>query len=396
MIRDKTIAVVIVAAGSGQRAGNGDGDLPKQYRRIGGLPILRRAIDAFLAVEGIDWVLPVINADHEAHYENLRTDDPRVLAPVHGGAERQASVRAGLEALAALKPAYVLIQDAARPFADPALIRAVTEALRTHDGALPVVPVTDTIKRSLDGATVASTEDRRALYAAQTPQGFRFAQILSAHLRASRLPRAFTDDAEVAEWAGLSVALTPGSTRNIKITHADDFERAERMLGGGTMETRVGTGFDVHPFASGDKVWLGGVGIPHTATLQGHSDADVALHALCDAIYGALGEGDIGAHFPPSDPQWKGAPSSTFLAHAAKRVAARGGRIVNFDLTLLCETPRIGPHVAAMKAAIASICGIDPGRVAIKATTAEKLGFVGREEGIVAMASASIEVPREA
>jgi 2-C-methyl-D-erythritol 4-phosphate cytidylyltransferase/2-C-methyl-D-erythritol 2,4-cyclodiphosphate synthase len=214
-------------------------------------------------------------------------------------------------------------------------------------------------------------------------------------MRAARLPREFTDDAEVAEWAGLSVALTPGSTRNIKITHPEDFERAERMLGGGAMEVRIGNGFDVHPFEPGDTVWLGGVAIPHTARLKGHSDADAALHALCDAIYGALGAGDIGTHFPPSDARWKGEPSVTFLRHAAGLVGERGGRIVNLDLTIVAEAPRIAPHAEAMKAVIARECAIAATRIAIKATTSEGLGFTGRGEGIVAMATASIEVPRE-
>ena len=395
MQHDKSIAVVIVAAGSGQRAGADGNATPKQYRQLAGIPMLRRTMDAFLALEMIDRVLVVIHPDHSAHYDALRPDDPRLLPPVVGGADRQASVRAGLEALARHKPDYVLIQDAARPFADAALVDPVIAALAASDGALPVVPVTDTIKRSFDGRVLAATEDRTTLFAAQTPQGFRFPQILSAHLRASRLPRSFTDDAEVAEWAGLSVALTAGSIRNLKITHPEDFPRAERMLGSERMETRIGNGFDVHPFAPGDAVWLGGVAIPHTARLKGHSDADVGLHALCDAIYGAIGEGDIGKHFPPSDPQWRGVRSSVFLEHAAARVARRGGRIVNLDLTFLCEAPRIGPHVAAMRAAIAGVCGIADRRVAIKATTTERLGFVGREEGIAAIASAAIELPRE-
>jgi 2-C-methyl-D-erythritol 4-phosphate cytidylyltransferase/2-C-methyl-D-erythritol 2,4-cyclodiphosphate synthase len=272
----------------------------------------------------------------------------------------------------------------------------VIAALGQHDAALPVTPVTDTIKRSIDGKTVVATEDRHTLFAAQTPQGFRFPQILSAHLRASRLPREFTDDAAIAEWAGLTVALTPGSARNIKLTHPEDFARAERLIGGGhTMETRVGTGFDVHPFEPGDAVWLGGVKIPHHMKLKGHSDADAPLHALTDAIYGAIGEGDIGTHFPPSDPQWKGAASSIFLQHAAKLVAERGGRIVNVDVTIVCEAPRIGPHVEAMRAAIGAACGISPSRVAVKATTSERLGFTGREEGLVAMATASVELPSE-
>lgn len=395
MSRDKTIAAVVVAAGAGTRASAGGNGLPKQYRKLAGVPVLTRTIDSLLAIPAIRWIVPVIHPDHGGLYAALGLREERLLAPVSGGDERQSSVLAGLEALARLRPDLVLIQDAARPFVDAAIVMPVIEALATHEGALPVTAVTDTIKRSADGRTVSATEDRRTLYAAQTPQGFRFGQILSAHMRAARVPREFTDDAEVAEWAGMSVGLTSGSTRNIKITHPEDFERAERMLGGGAMETRVGSGFDVHPFEPGDHVWLGGVRIAHDAGLRGHSDADAALHALCDAIYGALGEGDIGAHFPPSDMRWKGEPSATFLAHAAGLAAERGGRIVNLDLTIVCEAPRIGPHVAAMKARIAEICGISPARVAIKATTSERLGFIGRGEGLVAMATATLEVPRE-
>jgi 2-C-methyl-D-erythritol 4-phosphate cytidylyltransferase/2-C-methyl-D-erythritol 2,4-cyclodiphosphate synthase len=242
---------------------------------------------------------------------------------------------------------------------------------------------------------VTSTEDRATLFAAQTPQGFRFPQIFSAHMRAVSVPRQFTDDAEIAEWAGLRVALVEGSPQNFKITHPADFERAERMLAKGRqMETRIGTGYDVHPFEPGSAVWLGGVEIPHSAKLKGHSDADVALHALTDAILGAIGEGDIGVHFPPSDMQWKGARSTVFLKHAGNLVAKAGGRIVNLDVTIVCERPRIGPHVAAMQAVIAQTLGVPTSRIAIKATTSEQLGFTGREEGIVAMASASIEMPR--
>ncbi|KKB08541.1 2-C-methyl-D-erythritol 4-phosphate cytidylyltransferase [Devosia geojensis] len=370
--------------------------MPKQYRQLLGEAVLSRTISAFLALEAIDHVLPVINPDHAGHYDALNLSDPRLLPPVTGGATRQASVLEGLKALGPIRPDYVLIQDAARPLVTPAVIEDVMAALTASDGALPVVPVTDTIKRSLDGSTVAGTEDRNSLFAAQTPQGFRYPQILSAHMRASALPREFTDDAMIAEWAGLKVALTQGSTGNIKITAREDFARAERILAGdNAMETRVGTGFDVHPFEPGRSVWLGGVEIPHDRKLKGHSDADVALHALTDAIYGALGEGDIGQHFPPSDPQWKGAASRVFLEHAAGLVASRGGRIVNLDVTIVCETPRIGGHVPAMRSAIAAACGIGEPRVAIKATTSERLGFTGREEGIVAMASASIELPRQ-
>jgi 2-C-methyl-D-erythritol 4-phosphate cytidylyltransferase/2-C-methyl-D-erythritol 2,4-cyclodiphosphate synthase len=396
MTGTRSIAAIVVAAGRGERASAGGDPEPKQYRALHGEAVLSRTIKAFLASSEVDWVLPVIHADHADRFAALGLTDPRLLPPVTGAASRQGSVLAGLQALAPRRPDLVLIQDAARPLVSPEVISGVIAALATSDAALPVVPVTDTIKRSLDGTTVAATEDRNTLFAAQTPQGFRFPQILSAHLRATRMPREFTDDAAIAEWAGLTVALTPGSTRNIKITHPEDFARAERLLGGGqTMETRIGSGFDVHPFEPGDAVWLGGVEIAHTHKLKGHSDADVALHALTDAIYGALGEGDIGSFFPPSDPQWKGAASSIFLAHAAGLVAERGGRIVNLDITIVAEAPRIGPHVAAMKAAIAGICNTTPSRVAVKATTSEELGFVGRREGIVAMASASIELPRQ-
>lgn len=396
MTGTKTIAVIVVAAGRGERASTGQDASPKQYRTLAGKPVLSRSIEAFLGRDDISWVVPVIHSEHIDRYAALGLEEPRLLPPVTGGETRQASVLAGLQALGAKRPDLVLIQDAARPLVPTDVISGVIEALRGSDAALPIVPVTDTIKRSLDGRTVTATEDRSTLFAAQTPQGFRFPQILSAHLRAGRMPREFTDDAAIAEWAGLSVALTPGSTHNIKITHPEDFARAERLLGKEkAMETRVGTGFDVHPFEAGNAVWLGGVEIAHTHKLKGHSDADVALHALTDAIYGALGEGDIGKHFPPSDPQWRGAASSIFLAHAAGLVTERRGRIVNLDITIVCEAPRVGPHVEAMKAAIGGVCRISAGRIAIKATTSEQLGFTGRREGIVAMACASIELPRE-
>ena len=389
MSAQKTVAVIVVAAGTGERMGG----VPKQYRLLAGRSVLTRTIDAFARRTDVNWVLPVIHRDHAELYRELGLGGAKLLEPVIGAATRQGSVLAGLEALVAHSPDLVLIQDAARPMVDDAVIGGVIGAL--GQAALPVVQVTDTIKRSADGKTVSGTEDRRHLFAAQTPQGFAFADILDAHRRAASASSEFTDDAAIAEWAGIPVALTAGSPRNVKLTHPEDFERAERLLGGGDMETRTGTGFDVHPFEPGDAVWLGGVRIPHIAKLKGHSDADAALHALTDAIYGALGEGDIGSFFPPSDPKWKGAASSIFLKHAAGLVAERGGRIVNLDLTIVCETPRIGPHVPAMKAAIADAAGIAPGRVAVKATTSEKLGFTGRSEGLMAMATATIELPRE-
>jgi len=386
----KTVAVIVVAAGTGERMGG----IPKQYRLLAGRPVLARTIETFARRSDVTWILPVIHRDHAERYREVRPSGPKLLEPVMGAATRQGSVLAGLEALAAHSPDVVLIQDAARPMVDDAVIDGVLEALGR--AALPVVQVTDTIKRSSDGKTVSATEDRRHLFAAQTPQGFAFADILDAHRRAAGASSEFTDDAAIAEWAGIPVALSPGSSHNLKLTHPEDFERAERLLGGGNMETRTGTGFDVHPFEPGDGVWLGGVHIPHTAKLKGHSDADAALHALTDAIYGALGEGDIGSFFPPSDPKWRGAASSIFLKHAAGLVAARGGRIVNLDLTIVCEAPRIGPHVPAMKSAIAEAAAVAPSRVAVKATTSERLGFTGRAEGLMAMATATIELPREA
>jgi 2-C-methyl-D-erythritol 4-phosphate cytidylyltransferase / 2-C-methyl-D-erythritol 2,4-cyclodiphosphate synthase len=389
MAAQKTIAVIVVAAGTGERMGGG----PKQYRILAGIPVLARTIAAFARRDDVTWVLPVINPVHGDLYSSLGLNHFKVLPPVGGAPTRQGSVLAGLEALASHAPDLVLIQDAARPLVDDATISGVIAAL--GEAALPVLPVTDTIKRSSDGRLAEATEDRRTLFAAQTPQGFAYAAILDAHRRAAAEPTEFTDDAAIAEWAGIAVALTKGSPRNIKLTHPEDFERAERLLGGKPMETRTGSGFDVHPFEPGDAVWLGGVRIPHTAKLKGHSDADAPLHALTDAIYGALGEGDIGTFFPPSDPQWKGAASSVFLTHAASLVGDRGGRIVNVDITIVCEAPRIAPHVAAMKAAIAEACGITLSRVAIKATTSEQLGFTGRGEGLMATATATVELPRE-
>tara|TARA_R110002124_G_scaffold63350_22_gene173231 strand:+ start:5692 stop:6882 length:1191 start_codon:yes stop_codon:yes gene_type:complete len=391
----QSIAVIIVAAGKGERVSRDAAADPKQYRTLGGVPVLTRTIRAFLDHPQVTTVLPVIHSDHAGRYAALGLSDARLLPPVSGGHSRQASVLAGLQALAPARPDLVLIQDAARPFAALDVIGDVIAVLGQHDAALPALPVTDTIKRSLDGRHVAATEDRRQLFAAQTPQGFRFAPILEAHRRAVDLPRQFTDDAEIAEWAGLRLAMVMGDPGNLKLTFAEDFARAERILSGDlTMETRIGTGFDVHSFEPGDHVWLGGVRIPYKFKLNGHSDSDVALHALTDAIYGAIGAGDIGVHFPPSDMQWKGAASTIFLRHAGELVARAGGRIVNLDVTIVCEGPKIAPHVPAMQAVIAETLGIAPTRIAVKATTSERLGFIGREEGIVAMASASVEVLR--
>lgn len=395
-MRSKSIAVIVVAAGRGERAAAGGIPEPKQYRMLDGKAVLSRTLNGFLGLPGIDQVLPIIHADHAQRYAALGLGHPKLLAPVTGGATRQASVLEGLKTLAPARPDIVLIHDAARPIVDARVVAEVVAALSDLEGALPALGVTDTIKRSIDGRLVTATEDRSTLYAAQTPQGFRFAQLFSAHMRASTIRRNFTDDAEIAEWAGLRVGLVPGAHSNIKITHPADFDRAERLLAGAQMitETRVGTGYDVHPFEPGDAVWLGGVRIPHSAKLKGHSDADVALHALTDALLGAIGEGDIGVHFPPSDMQWKGVASTVFLRHAGELVNKACGRIVNLDVTIVCERPRIAEHVPAMQRVIAESLGIAASRIAIKATTSERLGFVGREEGIVAMASASVELPR--
>ncbi|MDA1132695.1 MAG: bifunctional 2-C-methyl-D-erythritol 4-phosphate cytidylyltransferase/2-C-methyl-D-erythritol 2,4-cyclodiphosphate synthase, partial [Proteobacteria bacterium] len=320
------------------------------------------------------------------------TDGIDLPAPVIGGKSRQESARKGLEALAAHPPAFVLIHDAARPFVDSATIDRVLAALREADAVLPAMPVADTLKRGTGSPpVVGETLDRRDLWRAQTPQGFAFAAILAAHRTAGGV--SYTDDTAVAEAAGMSVALVAGNEDNFKITTPDDLRRAERIAGAMSGDIRIGNGYDVHAFGDGDRVVLCGVEIAHDRGLTGHSDADVALHAVTDALLGALADGDIGAHFPPSDPQWKGADSRVFLAHAAGLVSERGGTISNVDLTIICEAPKIAPHRDAMRASIAGILGIDIGRVGVKATTTEGLGFTGRREGIAAQASAVVRLP---
>ena len=396
MNKKPSIAVIVVAAGTGTRAQLHSGELPKQYRALGGKAVLAHALEAFLGEDAIDLVLPVINLDHVEFFDTLQLSHPKLLAPVHGGKERQASCLAGLEALEARVPDLALLHDAARPFVVPETIKAISLALQTHDGALPVLPVTDTIKRSPDGARIEATEDRTKLWAAQTPQGFRFAKILSAHRKAAKQQNEFTDDAAIAEWAGLDVVLVPGHENAFKITLPKDFERAEMVIGQmKKTETRVGSGLDIHQFEPGDGVRLGGVDFPHDAKLKGHSDADAVLHVLTDALLGALAEGDIGTHFPPSDPKWKDASSDVFLRFAAKRVLARGGRISHLDLTIVCEAPKISPKSTKIRKNVANICRISEGRVSVKATTSEGMGFIGRKEGLMTMATATVELPRE-
>lgn len=384
----------MVAAGRGTRAGPIDSE-PKQYRLLAGQPVLTRTLQQLLNEPTIDIVLPVIHQDDAERFTALGLTNERLLAPVTGDRTRQLSVFAGLKALEQHQPDFVLIHDGARPFIDTQLLTNVIGGLERAEAVLPVTTVIDTIKRSDDGRTVGGTEDRTQLYAAQTPQGFHYKTIFAAHKRAVELSDGFTDDAAIAEWAKIPVALAAGSIDNVKLTAAQDFERAEQFLSGtSNMETRVGSGFDVHQFEPGDSVTLGGVSIPHSAKLKGHSDADAALHVLTDAILGALAEGDIGTHFPPSDEKWRGAPSSTFLEFARQRVVARQGRIVSLDLTIICEQPKIGPHTQALRESIAKICAISVSRVSVKATTSEKMGFVGRGEGLATMATASIELPR--
>ena len=399
MSQSESIAVILVAAGRGSRAGEG---LPKQYRDIGGRPLLARTLDAFLAVPEVDAILTVIHPDDALLFEVARQRTApatacRILPPTPGAESRQTSTLAGLRALAARPgpaPDIVLIHDAARPFASRQLIARAIAAARQHGAAVPVLALTDTIKQvSADGA-VLTTVDRASLRAAQTPQAFAFGLILGAHeAAAARGETDLTDDAAIAEAAGHRVAIFAGEAGNMKITTPGDFAKAEAALARPMTDIRTGQGFDVHAFAPGDHVWLGGLRLAHTHSLAGHSDADVALHALTDAILGALADGDIGAHFPPSDPLWRGARSEIFLKDAAARVTRRGGTIAHLDLTLICEAPKIGPHREAMRASVAAIAGVSVERVAVKATTSEGLGFTGRREGIAAMALATLRLP---
>ena len=390
-------AALIVAAGRGSRAAQ-SGGVPKQYTRLGGVSILRRTVEAFIGHPQLDAVTVVIHPDDRDLYDSALGDlAARLNPPVAGGATRQKSVHLGLESLAAHGHACVLIHDAARPFISHDVIIDVIDALATAPGAIAALPVTDTLKSESDGRRIGGTVAREGLWRAQTPQGFHFDAILSAHRRADAdQANGMTDDAAIAEWAGIPVVLVLGSEANVKLTTREDMIMAEQRLSSSdTSETRTATGFDIHSFTDGDHVWLGGVKIPHTQRLDGHSDADVVLHALTDALLGTIGDGDIGQHFPPSDPHWRGAASILFLKDAARRVSERGGRIVNVDMTILAEAPKIGPHRAAMQAVIADALGITQDRVGIKATTMEGLGAIGRREGIAAMATASVLLPSQ-
>jgi 2-C-methyl-D-erythritol 4-phosphate cytidylyltransferase/2-C-methyl-D-erythritol 2,4-cyclodiphosphate synthase len=387
------VAAVVVAGGRGLRAG---GNLPKQYITLGGIPVIRQSLAVFAEHPAVSLVQPVIHRDDAELCANAAAG-LQLLAPVFGGATRQESVHAGLEALARHQPEVVLVHDAARPFASAELVSRAIASARRDRAAIPGLAVTDTIK-TVDGKErVTETLDRTRLRTIQTPQAFDFSALLDAHRRAKAAGRnEFTDDAALAEWAGMSVSVFEGEAGNTKLTTAEDFAAAEAKMFAALGDVRTGTGYDVHVFGDGDHVTLGGVRIPHTRGLSGHSDADVALHALVDAILGALADGDIGAHFPPSDPQWRGASSDRFLKFAVDRVRARGGRIAHLDITIVCEAPRIGPHRDAMRARIAEIAGISAERVGVKATTSEKLGFIGRAEGMVAYATATVRLPWDA
>jgi 2-C-methyl-D-erythritol 4-phosphate cytidylyltransferase/2-C-methyl-D-erythritol 2,4-cyclodiphosphate synthase len=358
-----------------------------------GGPAIRPSLGLFADHADIHFVQPVIHPDDRGAYDRSAAG-LAVLPPVFGGATRQASVRAGLEALAARKPEFVLVHDAARPFASPALVSRAIVAAAATGAAVPVLPVADTVKTVDSAGRVTGTIDRTQLRVVQTPQSFRFAALLDAHRRAAAANRTdFTDDAALAEWAGLSVSTFEGEVGNVKLTMPEDFARAEAARMAALADVRIGSGTDVHQFTTGDHIWLGGVRIPHSRGVTGHSDADVVLHALVDAILGALADGDIGMHFPPSDPQWKGASSDKFLTFAVERVRARGGIIAHLDATVICEAPRIGPHRETIRARIAEIAGVSVDRVALKATTSEKMGFTGRGEGIVAFATATVRLP---
>ncbi|KAA0121138.1 bifunctional 2-C-methyl-D-erythritol 4-phosphate cytidylyltransferase/2-C-methyl-D-erythritol 2,4-cyclodiphosphate synthase [Methylobacterium sp. P1-11] len=410
------VAAVVVAAGRGIRIGGGT---PKQYRRVGGQAVLTRTLAALAVDDAIARIQPVIAADAAEFFRSCLEElapaiRAKITAPVEGGATRQLSVRAGLEALAAdAAPEIVLVHDAARPYVDAALIARAIAAGRDHGAAVPGVPVTDTVKRVVDIAPgigrVDETPPREHLRAVQTPQAFVFGPLLGAHRDAAAQGLdGFTDDGALAEWAGLPVVVFAGDIANRKITQPADLIEADRAFASESSETpapgaramttyvtRLGTGFDVHAFTTGDHVWLGGVKIPADRGVLAHSDGDVALHALTDALLGAIADGDIGTHFPPSDERWRGASSDQFLAHACGLVRARGGRIDHLDITVLAEAPRIGNHREEIRARIAAIAGVPLSAVSIKATTTEKLGFVGRAEGLAAQAAATVRLPEE-
>lgn len=391
--RRMSVAAVIVAGGSGLRAG---GEIPKQYQLIGGKPVIRWTLEAFLSHPLVNHVQAVIGEGHDALFA-AATQGLAIPAPVAGGTNRQESCRLGIEALAGLKPERVLIHDAARPFISAQVISNVIAELDRRDAVIPGLPVADTMKFA-PGGVIERTVDRGSMWFVQTPQGFNFPKILDAHRQAAREGHTnLTDDAAVAEYAGMPVHITAGDQANKKLTTAHDVRVADKDVSARLFverpDVRMGQGIDFHVFEPGDGVTLCGVKIPYTEKLKGHSDADAPMHALTDAILGSIGEADIGKHFPPSDPQWKGAPSSIFLLKAMELLVARKGIVANADITILAEAPKVGPHIAAMKAVLAPLLQVAPDRIAIKATTTEEMGAIGRKEGIAAFATATVRLP---
>ncbi len=391
------VGVIVVAAGRGVRFGT---EVPKQYLRFGGRSTLSYALRAFIEHPLVQRIVTVIHPDDRDAFLSAVPEfadalDSGRLASAFGGATRQASVSEGMEALAESKPDVVLVHDAARPFISCDLVTRAIEAAEKFGAAVPLLPVVDTINQIGPDGRLAGTVDRTSMRVVQTPQAFKFAPLLDAHRAARKAGRLdFTDDGSLIEWRGQKIGGFTGEPDAFKLTIHADIKRAEQIVEQ-MLESRTATGYDVHAFGPGDHVWLGGVKITHDQALIGHSDADPVLHALTDAILGCLGDGDIGTHFPPSDPQWKGAASHIFLSHAASLVQKRGGRIVHLDATIVCEAPKIGPHREAMRAAIADAAGIGVSRVGLKATTSEKLGFTGRREGIAALATATVKLRAE-
>ncbi len=381
--------VVIVAAGRGERAGLEGG--PKQYRKLAGKTVLARALQPFLDHGDISKIVVVFHADDQSLYSAAVSAHSKLLPPVTGGATRQQSVLAGLVALEEHQPENVFIHDAARPFVSGSLISRIGDALTNSPAALPALPVADTLKRVGDNGLIKETVSRDGLFSAQTPQGFRFKEILSAHRDAAKNDLdSFTDDSTLAEWAGIRVQLVEGEAQNTKITTRADMDEAVSAMDSAIPDIRVGHGYDTHQFVDGSGVWLCGVNVPHNKSLKGHSDADVGLHALTDALLATIGAGDIGSHFPPSDDKWKGAKSDQFLKHAVDLVHDSGGTITHMDVTLLCEAPKIGPHRDNMREVISGISGVEISRISVKATTNERMGYIGREEGMTALATATV------
>ena len=386
--------VVIVAAGRGERLGKEAG--PKQYRMLGNKSVLQTTIDCFSSHPDIQAIQVVIHRDDFELYDTSVVPHEKLLNPIPGGSSRQESCKAGVDAVIGINNhtyTNVLIHDAARPFVSRETISNIIAGIAPNVGALSAIRIADTVKHANEEGVVLNTVPRDDLYLAQTPQGFVLNEIYSAHEKAAEHdPHGFTDDAAVAEYAGMSVKLVEGNSDNFKITTKDDLQKVEEKVSMTDMipDVRTGSGYDVHTLGPGDKVILCGHSIPHTQSLQGHSDADVGLHALTDALLGTIGAGDIGSHFPPSDPKWKGADSDQFIAHAVKLVREAGGFITNMDVTIICEAPKIGPHRDAMRKSICDICDVDIARVSVKATTNEKIGFIGREEGIAALATVSV------